>query len=489
MNRQKLSVWQEARQMMNLTVPTVIVQIGSTLPPLLIASCVGKQLGSVYLDAFTLASLTGNLCTLALISGLNSASDTLSPQAFGAGNYNELGLLAIRGFTVTMLFVIPINLVLILFMEKILLAFGQDPELSFLASQWYQIYVMALPFYALYTTVWKFLSAQEIMVPLVVVLLLTLFMLPGLLKILLPLFGFAGSALAILIYQLSQVVLLLGYLWWHKPHQEGTWPGLGAWKVALQWQPFKSYLSLGMGGILSASEWIYWEVLGLLVGTLGQTSLAVHTVPTQVIAMAFMLPLGIGIALSIRLGQTLPRSVKRAKRLVAWTFGFTTCLVTIVSASLHVFRASIFQIFTTEQEILDGCDRIWPQVVVYSWTLSIFALCMGVASGLGMQWTLGAITFLCLWVLGLPGLWFFAIHREGGIEMAWNWIYPPYVAMDAILVLKFYFADWDAISHSIRIREGMMPEAFHCVHGKSYGAIEDSSTMMCDEDEKKIDEV
>ena len=73
--------------------------------------------------------------------------------------------------------------------------------------------------------------------------------------------------------------------------------------------------------------------------------------------------------------------------------------------------------------------------------------------------------------------------------MAWNWIYPPYVAMDAILVLKFYFADWDAISHSIRIREGMMPEAFHCVHDKSYGAIEDSSTMMCDEDEKKIDEV
>jgi len=464
--------------MINLAIPTVIVQLGATIPPALTASYVGRKLGSVYLDGFTLANLTGNLCTLSLISGLYSASDTLSPQAFGAGNYSELGLLAMRGFTGSMLLVVPINLVMILCMDRILVALGQDSEPSQLACKWYQIYVIALPFYALYNITWKFLSAQQIMAPLVAVLMLTLVMLPTLLDTLLPAFGFLGSAYAILIYQFSQVALLLGILWWHKPHHDGTWPGLGAWREALEWEPFKAYLSLGMGGILSASEWIYWEVVGLMIGTLGQIPLAVHTVPNQVISAAFMIPLGIGIALSIRLGQTLPQSVTRAKRLVVWTFGITLCLSSTLSLSLYVYRYHIFRLFTTEIDVLDGCDRIWLKVMVYNCTLSIFAVCVGVASGLGMQWTLGAVIFVCLWVVGLPGLWYFAIHRNGGIEVAWNWIYPQYMLMNAILLYKFYVADWDAISHSIRLREGLESIVSVCGQHKSYGAMVESSVSL-----------
>jgi multidrug resistance protein, MATE family len=476
----------EAQQLINLAIPTVIVQFGITLPPLLTASYVGRHLGSVYLDGFTLANLTGNLWTLSLISGLYSASDTLSPQAFGAGNFKEVGLLAIRGFAGAMILVLPINLFLVLFMDKLLVAIGQDEEPAQLASQWYQIYALALPFFALYNITWKFLSSQEIMVPLVVVLALTLFMLPFLLDGLVTAFGFVGSALAILVYQVSQVVLLIGYLWWHEPHQEGTWPGLGAWRAALEWKPLKAYLSLGMGGILSASEWIYWEILGLMVGTLGKLPLAIHTVPTQVISTAFMMPLGIGMALSIRLGQTLPRSVKRAKQLAAWTLGFTIVLVTMVSVGLYVFRVRIYQIFTTEQDVLDGCDLIWPQVVIYSWSLSMFAVCMGIASGLGMQWTLGVITFICLWIVGLPAVWYFAIYREGGIQVVWNCVFPPYLIMDIILIYRFYVADWDAISHEIRIRECIENEPFDRSPVKSYGAVDEGNTFLT-EDEKKIE--
>jgi MATE family multidrug resistance protein len=452
-----------------------------TLPPLLTASYVGRHLGSIHLDGFTLANLTGNLFTLSLISGLYSASDTLSPQAFGAGNFQEVGLLAIRGFAGAMMLVIPINLLLILFMDKFLMAIGQDEEPARLASQWYQIYALALPFFALYNITWKFLSSQEIMVPLVVVLALTLMMLPFWLDGLVTAYGFVGSALAILIYQVSQVCLLMTYLWWHKPHQEGTWPGIGAWRLALEWKPLRAYLSLGMGGILSASEWIYWEILGLMVGTLGKLPLAVHTVPTQVLSMAFMIPLGIGMALSIRLGQTLPRSVKRAKQLVAWTLGSTCVLVTMMSAGMYLLRFRIYHIFTNEQDVLDGCDLIWPKALIYSWSLAMFAVCMGIASGLGMQWTLGAVTFICLWIVGLPAVWYFAIYREGGIQVVWSCVYPPYLIMDMILVYRFYVADWDAISHEIRIREHIENEQFDGSQMKSYGAVDEGNAFLTED--------
>lgn len=148
--RKAASAWEEARQLIYLAIPTVIVQLGATIPPAVTASYVGRHLGSTYLDGFTLANLIGNVFVLSVLSGIYSASDTLSPQAFGAGNYRELGMLAMRGFAASMLLLIPINLALILFMEKMLVFFGQAQEPSALASMWYSVYAFSLPFYALY---------------------------------------------------------------------------------------------------------------------------------------------------------------------------------------------------------------------------------------------------------------------------------------------------------------------------------------------------
>lgn len=348
------TAWKEARLLVNLAVPTVLVQLGATVPPAMTASYIGRHLGAVYLDGFTLASLTGNLFTLSLLSGLFSASDTLSPQAFGAGNYKEVGLLAIRGFVASLLLIIPINLVLALNMKNILIWVGEDEVTSALAAQWYRIYMCGLPFYAFYNVTWKFLSAQEIMTPLIVVLIATCgIVLPVALDRLVPLLGFIGSAFAILIYQASQAGFLLLYLIYWQPHNRMTWPGLKFWREALAWHQFALFFKLGAGGMLASSEWLYWETLSLLVGTLGVLPLSVHTVPTQVLTVSFMIPIGIGVALSIRLGATLPRNVKRAQQLAVTCGLFSTCLFAIMSVFLWTCRARIYRLFTTEQDVLE----------------------------------------------------------------------------------------------------------------------------------------
>ena len=93
----KRSINEEIIVLIELAIPTVIIKVTSVMPEVLLASYIGLQFGKLYLDSFMLAILTGNLCTLTLLQGIFSASDTLSPQAFGANNYNEVGLIAIRG--------------------------------------------------------------------------------------------------------------------------------------------------------------------------------------------------------------------------------------------------------------------------------------------------------------------------------------------------------------------------------------------------------
>jgi Na+-driven multidrug efflux pump len=88
---QKKSLASELWLFLELAVPTTLLNLGYIISPLLTASYVGRKFGSIFFSGFTLANLTGNLCTFSLMHGLFSATDTLGTQAFGSGNKKKLG--------------------------------------------------------------------------------------------------------------------------------------------------------------------------------------------------------------------------------------------------------------------------------------------------------------------------------------------------------------------------------------------------------------
>jgi MATE family multidrug resistance protein len=279
----------EIHLLLSLAVPTIIIQLGVVLPNVVIASQVGRLYGSIYLDGFAVANLMGNLCNLSLLQGIYTASDTLGPQAYGAKNYRQVGLLSIRGAIVSIVVLLPINVVLVGYFQRMMTTIFHQPnaDVAHHGQQYYRVFVVALPFYVLYNVTWKFLSSQEVMRPLLVVCLFCCFVvLPVGIYSLFHWFGFIGSALTIVLFQSCQSLLLLLYLKLYHPHTEGTWPGL-SWSTLKEaiGEPkgaFTTYVWLGLGGMLATSEWIYWESLTLLIGTMGVVPLSVHTIPTQV---------------------------------------------------------------------------------------------------------------------------------------------------------------------------------------------------------------
>ena len=278
---------QEAKKLIQLAIPTVAIQMGAVLPPLLITSFIGRTYGSVHLDGFLLASLTGNLFTLSLLQGLFSAADTLSPQAFGANNEREVGLIAMRGFLGSLMVMIPINVVLVTHMGPILEFVGIDPEVSHYAWQWYRIYAVSLPFYALFQVTWKFLSAQSVMLPCVVAVgVSSVVVLPVALVVWTYLLGYFGAAWALVTFQATEAVLLLGFVWWKQPHRPETWPGLACWRDALEKRRFWSYIvswgvlnrvNLVLGLILSLRSIRYSEQVAFWRARNGYTGNYCHS--------------------------------------------------------------------------------------------------------------------------------------------------------------------------------------------------------------------
>jgi len=458
MNEIEFDYKKELRAFTDLAVPTVISQMMCSLSGVLTASYIGRHLGSICLDGFTLALLSGNLLIFSVLCGIFSASDTLSSQAYGAGNFRSVGLIAARGFIVSILVLAPLAALLCLKMHKILIMVGEEDEPSHLAVEWFRIYAISVPFYAVFQIIWKFLSAQGIMRPIVYVCLFCSgVILPLALEVLLPKFGFKGSAWAMVIYNVSQPCLLILYLAWRHPHHRGTWPGFSKAFLgeAFELKQLKLYLRLGIGGIFSVAEWWFWEVVSLLVGTFGIVPLSVHTVPAQVITFACMLPIGTGIALAIRIGASLPRSIRVAKAIVFWTYTIGTVLFSLLTLCMWILRQQIFAFFTNDENVIDGCNRIWWKVCIYFLCFTNFGLNLGVFTGLGMQWTLGILTAMSLWLFGLPCIYYFSVVLGGGIDSVWSWMLPPYIAMNTILMIVAYFTDWYQIQKDIRKREGL----------------------------------
>jgi multidrug resistance protein, MATE family len=243
--------------MLELAVPSAILELGYLMPSFVAASYIGRNYGSVYLSGFELANLTTNLFTLSLMYGMYSASETLAPQSYGAKNYKEVGVLAIRGFLVSMVVILPMALLVLVYIKDILIAFGQDEEASELAAIWYGIYVISFPFSSILMAIFVFLLSQNVLQPIVITEVINV-------AILLPLsmwlwtrnFGYEGTAAAVVTYEATGAILIITYLYFKQSYKKRCWPGLmeGFKDAVGSWEANRMYLMLGAGGVLASSE-------------------------------------------------------------------------------------------------------------------------------------------------------------------------------------------------------------------------------------------
>lgn len=206
-----------------------------------------------------------------------------------------------------------------------------------------------------------------------------------------------------------------------------------------------------------------------MIGTIGVEALSIHAIPTYIVMIIFMFPLGLGIALAIRIGHTLPHSVSRTKELAFGCWCINAVLFGGVAVGLYLTRHWIYHIFTHDPSIHQGANEIWPHVCAFQFGVCMFAINIGLTTGLGMQWTLGVVTLFFLWFLGLPAAYYFAIVREGGLLAAWRCVWPPYLAINFVLMLAVWCKDWEEIAVQIRAREGLVghsPETYPLTSNK-----------------------
>ncbi|KAK9162412.1 hypothetical protein Syun_003314 [Stephania yunnanensis] len=122
------------------------------------------HLGELPLSGASMATSFASVTGFSLLNGMGSALDTLCGQSYGAKQYHMVGIHMQRAMVVALLVSVPIALIWAN-TGHILVAIGQDPEISMEAGKYARFMIPSIFAYGLVQCHTRFLQAQNNVLP------------------------------------------------------------------------------------------------------------------------------------------------------------------------------------------------------------------------------------------------------------------------------------------------------------------------------------
>ena len=232
-----------------------------------------------------------------------------------------------------------------------------------------------------------------------------------------PALGLVGSGCATLLARLAAVATIAVWLR-RSPHfavvRAAPWAG---WERAR----FVQLLRLGgpAGGMLLFEAGVF-SAVALMMGWLGTVALAAHQIAIGCASLAFMFPLGLSMAVSLRISRA--RGEGRTDALRAIGFGAqATGLVFMGSCALLFVLAGrwITAGFTPAADVADLATRLLAVAALFQLFDGGQVISVGALRGLHDVRVPTAITFVAYWIIALPGGYLLAFHSPLGAVGLW----------------------------------------------------------------------
>lgn len=434
---------EEFVETLRLAVPMMLTQLGQIAMITTDLAFIGR-LGE---DAVAAAALAHTVYFVSFTFGLGlvTAVSPLAAQAFGAGDIRRLRHSLRVGLWVALLISLPM-MASPLYGEHILLALGQAPHSAALAQRYLNGLAWgiapALGFIAVRSMMsavnrpqaplWITLAAIPVNAALVYALIHGLFGLPQL--------GLFGAGLATTLVNLATFVATLAIAAWRKPFADYH-PLAHLWRI--DWPLMRQLIAIGAPISFSLLlEYGLFSSAALLMGLISITALAAHQIALQVTAVLFMVPLGIGMAATVRVGHAFgrddPAAVRRAG-LVAAVLG--VAFVSTLTVAIILGRYELGRLFF-------GAGEASAATVEQTATLLVVGATFFIADGLqtivggalrGINDTRMTLVFAAIgyWCVAFPIAWLLAFTAGLGAVGVWVGFSVGTFVYAGLLILRF----------------------------------------------------
>ena len=393
----------QSTQLISLATPNAISLCAGFALNLVNLAAIGHLGSSAALAGAALGNSLMNLTGNAITYGLCSSVDTLCAQSFGAGQKPLVGLVAQRAAVAYTVVFVPI-IALWWNTESLLLASGQNPEISAIAGRYVRWAALVIvP--TLYCDIAKrFLQAQAITRPQIWITLAANVVHAFLCWLLMFRWdmGLVGAPLALTLAELFMLFAFLLYIRGSPCIYRSTCPA--RFECGMLFKGWKQLYLLGVGGMLMLLiEWGSFELVSLASGWIGRLELDALVLLSSVTVLFFMVPLAISISASTLVGNSLGANRPDQARLFARAaLSVAICYAAIELIVAAAVRGHLARLFTDDQEVLDSfASHAWYLIVLLPFDC-IQCVQAGVMRGAGFQ-SLGAWTnALAYYCFGLP---------------------------------------------------------------------------------------
>ena len=203
-----------------------------------------------------------------------------------------------------------------------------------------------------------------------------------------------------------------------------------------RWKVIGELLHLGAPMAFSLlMEGGLFVAVALAIATLGETVTAAHQIALNVASVAFMVPLGMAMAITIRVGHAAGRRDDRAVRYAAYCGVAVALCAQVVSSSLMLGVPHwIAGLYSDDKAVVDLAAQLMVLAGLFQFADGIQVASNGALRGLKDTRVPMLITAFAYWGVGMPvGAWL-AFHAHQGARGMWMGLV---VGLSAAAVLLF----------------------------------------------------
>ncbi len=448
--------YDQLRVLISQSVPVIIsffLSIGGTFTNLVFAGQYVHESGdkSAVFAGVSLANMFANVSCLSILIGMSGAVETLGSQHNGAGNYKEVGIILQRSIIILGIITIPI-IFLWFFAADIFQAIGVEDTVCDVIQRFIRIRILTIPMDVINESYEKYLMSIGVMKPSMWANISFNFFIFIFDAIFVHGFNLHYDCLAwswVLSLYLSAFVQI--YLSLSEPAVKRT---LVPYDKAA-WSNWKEFINLGLPGtVMLCSEWWAYEVLSIFASLLGTAQVAAQTIILQTASLAFMVPLGLGVACASLVGN----AVGAGKKSLAIGIGKLSVksifvLEVAIGVVILLLGPYFVDVFSNDSQVKHVANRAIPFLSLFALIDGLQGVCSGVLRGAGKQFIGAVANLIAFYGIGLPMAWFFCFTLHLGVNGLMLGISCGTIFQVAVLVTMILFFESYVYSSDLSVEK------------------------------------
>jgi multidrug resistance protein, MATE family len=214
-------------------------------------------------------------------------------------------------------------------------------------------------------------------------------------------------------------------------HRRGLWPDFGV---------IGGLLRIGLPMAISVlMEAALFSMAGLAIGRFGDAAVAGHQVALSVASVTFMMPMGLAMAITVRVGNAVGRGDAAAVRRAGLVgIGLTLATQALSCTLMLALPGPIASIYSSDPVVLAGAVVLLQYAAAFQFSDGIQVASNGALRGLKDARVPMLITGFSYWGVGMPVGWFLAFPQHWQAPGMWIGLIAGLSFAAVLLFGRFY---------------------------------------------------